>query len=240
LEISDSILSSQKLKRYDPIKLKINKIELNKELTLKLPSKTLLTMICEVKSNIILNQIYKKKVNLYQNLKPKGNFSIHNSSLSKESTPKKRNSFLNSNSKNISHSNVNIMTYLQKDIDNKLKIPNLKDSEIEKELDSMEINNSYEIMNGSETDFPTNYETFIECIFISGLDNNNLSLIEKSNEYPSICGHEECSLLPSLNPEILYSYCKENSNIELNPLLPKMNFPLGSKGFNSILLFSLQ
>ena len=231
LEISDSILCSQKLKRYEPIKLKINKIELNKELTLKLPSKTLLTMICEVKSNIILNQIYKKKVNLYQNLKPKENFSIDNSSLSKERTPKKRNSFLNSNSKNIltSHSNVNIMTYLQKDIDNKLKIPNLKDSEIEKELDSMEINNSYEIMNGSETDFPTNYETFIECIFISGLDNNNLSLIEKSNEYPSICGHEECSLLPSLNPEILYSYCKENSNIELNPLLPKMNFPLGIK-----------
>ena len=39
LEISDSILCSQKLKRYEPIKLKINKIELNKELTLKLPSK---------------------------------------------------------------------------------------------------------------------------------------------------------------------------------------------------------
>ena len=179
------------------------------------------------------------KINSNTNLslKTKDNSLSDNSSFSKEIFTKKRNSFLNSNSKvNILSSNSNkILTYLKINDSGKLKINNFKDlensmgNEIEKDFDSLESDNSYEVLKGIDTEFPTKYDTFAECIFISGLNSNKLSLIEKSNEYPSICNHEECSLLPSFNPEILYFYKKDKINFELSNLISKMNFPLGIK-----------
>lgn len=179
------------------------------------------------------------KINSNTNLslKTKDNSLSDNSSFSKEIFTKKRNSFLNSNSKvNILSSNSNkILTYLKINDSGKLKVNNFKDlensmgNEIEKDFDSLESDNSYEVLKGIDTEFPTKYDTFAECIFISGLNSNKLSLIEKSNEYPSICNHEECSLLPSFNPEILYFYKKDKINFELSNLISKMNFPLGIK-----------
>ena len=169
------------------------------------------------------------KINSNTNLslKTKDNSLSDNSSFSKEIFTKKRNSFLNSNSKvNILSSNSNkILTYLKINDSGKLKVNNFKDlensmgNEIEKDFDSLESDNSYEVLKGIDTEFPTKYDTFAECIFISGLNSNKLSLIEKSNEYPSICNHEECSLLPSFNPEILYFYKKDKINFELSNLI---------------------
>ena len=35
--------------------------------------------------------------------------------------------------------------------------------------------NKVEVLKGIDTEFPTKYDTFAECIFISGLNSNKLS-----------------------------------------------------------------
>ena len=236
MEISYTTSCAKKIKKYEPIKFNFNKIELNKEIVLKLSSKTLLFVICNIRINETIKKLNKISSNTNLSLKTKDNSLSDNSSFSKEINQKKRNSFLNSNSKgNILSSNSNkIITYFNKKSNEKLKITNFKENEnsignIEKDFDSLEIDNSYEILKGIDTEFPTKYDTFAECIFISGLNSNKLSLIDKSNEYPSICNHEECSLLPSFNAEILSFYKKEKIDFELSDLNSKMNFPLGIK-----------
>ena len=236
MEISYTTSCAKKIKKYEPIKFNFNKIELNKEIVLKLSSKTLLFVICNIRINETIKKLNKISSNTNLSLKTKDNSLSDNSSFSKEINQKKRNSFLNSNSKgNILSSNSNkIITYFNKKSNEKLKITNFKENEnsignIEKDFDSLEIDNSYEILKGIDTEFPTKYDTFAECIFISGLNSNKLSLIDKSNEYPSICNHEECSLLPSFNAEILSFYKKDKIDFELSDLNSKMNFPLGIK-----------
>ncbi len=240
MEISYTTSCARIIKKYEPIKFYFNKIELNKETTFKLSSKTLLFVKCSIRINETIETLNKVNSNTNISLKTKDNSVSNNSSFSKEIIPKKRNSFLHSNSKvNILSSKLSksnkLLTYLNINESGKLKVSNFKELEnsigngIEKDFDSLENDNSYEILNGIDTDFPTRYETFAECIFISGLNSNKLSLIEKSNEYPSICNHEECSLLPSFNPEILYFYKKDKINFELSNLISKMNFPLGIK-----------
>ena len=75
------------------------------------------------------------------------------------------------------------------------------------------------------------YDTFCHCFFISGLKNDNLELIEKSEEYPSPCLHKECSILSSFQPSILQYYQNPNKKyqIEISDLTANLVFPLGIK-----------
>ena len=75
------------------------------------------------------------------------------------------------------------------------------------------------------------YDTFCQSIIITGIKFGKTNLIEKSEEFPSSCGHEQCSILKSCTPSILYSYQNPNNKyqIDINDLTPYLIFPLGIK-----------
>ena len=73
-------------------------------------------------------------------------------------------------------------------------------------------------------------ETFCEGFFIASFPFKNGSVIEKSQQFPAVCGHEECSKLPSMKPEIISRYpLKDTKNLEMNNLAATICFPTGIK-----------
>ena len=73
-------------------------------------------------------------------------------------------------------------------------------------------------------------ETFCEGFFISSFPFKNASVIEKSQSFPAQCGHEECSKLPAMKPEIIMRYpLKDTKNLEMNNLAASICFPTGIK-----------
>ena len=75
------------------------------------------------------------------------------------------------------------------------------------------------------------YDTFCQSIIITGIKPSKANLIEKSEQFPSSCGHEQCSILKSCAPSILYSYQNPNNKyqIDINDLTPYLIFPSGIK-----------
>ena len=73
-------------------------------------------------------------------------------------------------------------------------------------------------------------ETFCEGFFIASFPKKGGKVIEKSENLPAQCGHEECSRLPSMKPEIIMRYpLKDTKNLELNNLATTICFPTGIK-----------
>ena len=73
-------------------------------------------------------------------------------------------------------------------------------------------------------------ETFCEGFFIASFPFKNPSVIEKSQSFPAQCGHEECSKLPSMKPEIIVRYpLKDTKKLEMNNLAASICFPTGIK-----------
>ena len=73
-------------------------------------------------------------------------------------------------------------------------------------------------------------ETFCEGFFIASFPYKNPSVIEKSHSFPAQCGHEECSKLPSMKPEIIMRYpLKDTKKLEMNNLAASICFPTGIK-----------
>ena len=75
------------------------------------------------------------------------------------------------------------------------------------------------------------YDTFCQCVLITGLKSGKVKLLEKSEKSPASCGHKECSILQSSTPSLLYSYQNSNKKylIDINDLTPYLIFPLGIK-----------
>ena len=73
-------------------------------------------------------------------------------------------------------------------------------------------------------------ETFCEGFFISSFPQKNGQVIEKSQLFPSSCGHKECSSLPAMKPEIILRYPLEDTKtLEMNNLAATICFPTGIK-----------
>ena len=77
------------------------------------------------------------------------------------------------------------------------------------------------------------YDTFCLGVFITGLSSpiQLTSIIEKSDNFKAPCGHSECSMFPSIEPDLINTYINKNSNNfqELSQLVSYMCFPLGIK-----------
>ena len=75
------------------------------------------------------------------------------------------------------------------------------------------------------------YDTFCQCVIISGLKSSKMKILENTEGLPSSCGHKNCALLQSFSPSILYSYQNLNktNKIEINDLTTNLIFPLGIK-----------
>ena len=73
-------------------------------------------------------------------------------------------------------------------------------------------------------------ETFCEGFFISSFPQKDGQVIEKSQSFPAPCGHQECSALPAMKPEIILRYPLEDTKtLELNNLAATICFPTGIK-----------
>ena len=76
------------------------------------------------------------------------------------------------------------------------------------------------------------YDTFCQAIIKAGLNENNISLSKYSENFPAPCGHELCSKLPALEPNVLTFYQNKNkSNIidVKQAATSHLIFPLGIK-----------
>ncbi len=73
-------------------------------------------------------------------------------------------------------------------------------------------------------------ETFCEGFFIASFPTKGGEIIENSESFPAVCGHQECSILPAMKPEIITRYPLEDTkNLELNNLAATICFPTGIK-----------
>ena len=73
-------------------------------------------------------------------------------------------------------------------------------------------------------------DCFCEGFFIASFPITGGNVIEKSQEYPSTCGHEQCSMLPAMQSEIIARYPLEDTKtLELNNLAATICFPTGIK-----------
>ena len=60
-------------------------------------------------------------------------------------------------------------------------------------------------------------DCFCEGFFLASFPFKGGKVIEKSQSYPSICNHKQCSMLPAMQPEIIYRYpLKDTKSLELN------------------------
>lgn len=72
--------------------------------------------------------------------------------------------------------------------------------------------------------------SFCEGFFISSFSTDNGNVIENSEDFLSTCGHEKCSELPAMQPEVIYKYPpKDNQSININSLAASICFPSGIK-----------
>ena len=73
-------------------------------------------------------------------------------------------------------------------------------------------------------------ETFCEGFFIASFPQQNGQVVEKSQAFPASCGHETCSSLPAMKPEIILRYPLEDTKtLEMNNLAATICFPTGIK-----------
>ena len=73
-------------------------------------------------------------------------------------------------------------------------------------------------------------ETFCEGFFIASFPQQNGQVVEKSQTFPASCGHDTCSSLPSMKPEIIIRYPLEDTKtLEMTNLAATICFPTGIK-----------
>lgn len=121
-------------------------------------------------------------------------------------------------------------------------------SEIDSDMESDEMNLNYHLLENNYIYNETNniyskeylssinineydYDTFCQCILISGLKLKKVTLIKSSNKFPSLCNHNSCSKYLSFKPSILYSYQNKSKQdqIQISDLIAELIFPFGLK-----------
>ena len=123
------------------------------------------------------------------------------------------------------------------------QLKNKSNNEIESQKN--ETNDLIEIINSIEINKPNVnedveindemkiYDTFCIGVFVSGLANpiKTNSIIENSEFFMAPCGHLQCSIYPSIQPELLQTYINKNVKgfNNLSHLVANMCFPLGVK-----------
>ena len=75
------------------------------------------------------------------------------------------------------------------------------------------------------------YDTFCQCIVISGLKISKINMINSNNDFPSLCNHQQCSRYCSFKPSVLYSYQNKTrkDQIQISNLMAELIFPFGIK-----------
>ena len=73
-------------------------------------------------------------------------------------------------------------------------------------------------------------DTFCESFFLASFPTENGKIIEESENDTADCTHPRCSVLPAMQPEIIYKYPQQDTKgLELNNLAASICFPNGIK-----------
>ena len=73
-------------------------------------------------------------------------------------------------------------------------------------------------------------ETFCEGFFLSSIPYKDCKVLENSESFKASCGHQDCSSLPGIEPEIILRYPLEDTKtLILDDLLATICFPTGIK-----------
>ena len=73
-------------------------------------------------------------------------------------------------------------------------------------------------------------DTFCESFFLASFPTENGKIIEDSENDTADCTHPRCSVLPAMQPEIIYKYPQQDTKgLELNNLAASICFPNGIK-----------
>ena len=144
----------------------------------------------------------------------------------KTSIIKKQNDTNINNTNNDNNNNILLSNIIKYD-------PELEKEKIKKTKTAIEeiflppINYDYYISTKKDK---STEETFCEGFFICSFPSKNGQVIEKSHSFPALCGHPECSSLPSMKSEIIYRYpLQDTKTLELNNLAATICFPTGIK-----------
>ncbi len=87
-------------------------------------------------------------------------------------------------------------------------------------LDDIEIRQNKQLKN----------DLFCECFFLTSFPKENGKLMENSEDFQAECTHIMCSMLPAMQPEIIYKYPKEDiKGLEINNLAASICYPNGIK-----------
>ena len=115
---------------------------------------------------------------------------------------------------------------------------NINKNTIENKDETFRIIDYIELNDNNEEELKLNipkntYDTFCLGVLISGLASpiQLTSLIENTDNFLAPCGHAECSMFPSIEPDILNSCINKNAKNfqELSHSISNMCFPLGIK-----------
>ena len=86
------------------------------------------------------------------------------------------------------------------------------------------------LLQGSENNKNIKTNNFCESFFLSSFPIENGKILENSEYESADCLHDLCSILPAMQPEIIYKYPKEDiKGLEINNLAASICFPNGIK-----------
>ena len=134
-------------------------------------------------------------------------------------------------SSNIEEEKLNLNTQLSNSSINNsnVKIKNKENNKIEKSLEISNEDTFLEKINIPEND-TLKINTFCESLFLASFSKENGKILEYSEDVQSECNHFICSILPAMQPEIIYKYPKEDiKGLEINNIAASICFPNGVK-----------
>jgi hypothetical protein len=86
------------------------------------------------------------------------------------------------------------------------------------------------VIQTTKVPYSVSNPSFCEGFFITGISKDKAGVIENSEHYVPICGHQLCKSLPAMQPEILYRYPKNDTkSLEINSVAASICFPNGIK-----------
>ena len=171
------------------------------------------------KSNILINS-------------EKNKFTLNSISSKRELSQKYNNNKVYPIIDNIKNSSTFKNQKIELNEKNNINSINEKNNSIEI-INYIDINNQ-NLEDGLEIDDEMKiYDTFCIGVFISGITHpiKTTSIIENSENFMAPCGHLQCSIFPSIQPELLNTYINKNAKSfkNLSHLVANMCFPLGVK-----------
>lgn len=86
------------------------------------------------------------------------------------------------------------------------------------------------VIQTTKVPYSVSNPSFCEGFFITGISKDKAGVIENSEHYVPVCGHQLCKSLPAMQPEILYRYPKNDTkSLEINSVAASICFPNGIK-----------